>query len=305
MNIIGQDPSIPVEKAGEGGDLRRHGTTLSVLHRTTFHYPFPVTDSVNTLHLEPRIFPFQQTLSAVIRVLPATRLRRFTDLFQNITHHFEVPNAHSRLEVESRIKVRNLPLVIPEQVKQLTLPDYNDASTRERAWQFLQESRWVSKHPDVWKQGVDIIYGIPSVFGQAQAIMEWVHREFRYDPGVTTSGTHLEEAFHLRAGVCQDFTHVMLGLCRTLGIPARYASGYLYNGPRDSLIGAQASHAWCEVYFPGPGWLGFDPTNNTLADERYVKVAVGRDYDDVSPVRGSYYGTGHCQMDVQVLVEKV
>jgi len=304
VNIIGQDPTIPVEGAGGEGGALRHGTKLSILHRTTFHYLSPVTDSVNTLHLEPRLFPFQQTLSAVIRVLPATRLRRFTDLFQNITHHFEIPGPHIRLEIESRIKVRNLPLVIPEPVKQLTPNHYDDASTRERTWQFLQESRWVSKHPDIWKQAVDITHGIPSVFGRTQAIMQWVHQEFRYDPGVTTFDTHLEEAFHLRAGVCQDFTHVMLGLCRTLDIPARYASGYLYNGPRDTLIGAQASHAWCEVYFPGPGWLGFDPTNNTLADERYVKVAVGRDYDDVSPVRGSYYGAGNRQMDVQVLVEK-
>ena len=277
---------------------------LSVLHRTTFHYASPVTDSVNTLHLEPRTFPFQQTNSAVIRVLPATRLRRFTDLFQNITHHFDIPTAHSRLEIESRIKVHNLPLVIPEQAKAATLADYQDASTRERTWQFLHESHWVSKHPDIWRHAVDIIFGKRSVYEQASAIMEWVHREFRYDPGVTTSSTHLEEAFRLRAGVCQDFTHVMLGLCRTVDIPARYASGYLYNGPRDRLIGAQASHAWCEVYFPGAGWIGFDPTNNTLADERYVKIAVGRDYEDVAPVRGSYYGTGHCRLDVQVLVEK-
>ena len=97
----------------------------------------------------------------------------------------------------------------------------------------------------------------------------------------------------------------MLGLCRAVGIPARYASGYLYNGPRDHLVGAQASHAWPEVFFPGIGWIGFDPTNETLADERYIKIAVGRDYDDVAPVRGSYHGSGHCKMSVTVEVEKV
>ncbi len=305
MNSIGPDPAFQASDAVAGNPVGpRRGMKLSVLHRTTFHYFSPVTESVNTLHLEPRTFPFQQTLSAVIRVLPATRLRRFTDLFQNITHHFDIPASHSKLEIESRIKVHNLPLMIPDQAKVVTLAEYNDASTRERTWQYLQESHWVSKHPDVWRQAVDLIYGKKAVYDQALAVMDWVHREFRYDPDVTTSSTHLEEAFHLRAGVCQDFTHVMLGLCRTVGIPARYASGYLYNGPRDSLIGAQASHAWCEVYFPGLGWIGFDPTNNTLADERYVKIAVGRDYEDVAPVRGSYYGTGQCRLDVQVLVEK-
>lgn len=264
----------------------------------------PVTDSVNTLHLEPRTFPFQKTLSAVIRVLPATRLRRFTDLFQNITHHFEIPAQHSKLEIESRIKVHNLPLIIPDQARAATLAEYQDISTREKTWPFLQESHWVSKHPDIWRQAVDVTFGKTTVYDQASALMNWVHSEFRYDTGTTTVTTHLEEAFHQRSGVCQDFTHVLIGLCRSIGVPARYASGYLYNGPRDTLVGAQASHAWCEVYFPGLGWIGFDPTNNTLADERYVKIAVGRDYEDVAPVRGSYFGTGQCRLDVQVLVEK-
>ncbi len=278
---------------------------LSVLHRTTFHYYSQVTDSINTLHLEPRTFPFQKTLSAMIRVLPATRLRRFTDLFQNITHHFEVPSPHGKLEIESRIKVQNLKLVVPDHAKEVTLAQYGDISTREKTWQYLQESRWVSRHPDLWRQAIDIIQGRHTVYEQAMALMGWIYYNFRYDTVATNASTHAEEAFRLRAGVCQDFAHVLLGLCRAVDIPARYASGYLYNGPRDRLVGAQASHAWTEVYFPRLGWIGFDPTNNVLADDRYVKVAVGRDYEDVTPVRGTYFGTGHCQMDVQVLVERI
>lgn len=303
MNSLETNPAQR-DHAADGQAKSSSGTKLAVLHRTTFHYVSPVKESVNTLHLEPRTFPFQKTLSAVIRVLPATRLKRFTDLFQNITHHFEIPSPHLKLEIESRIKVHNLPLVVPDRSREATLADYQDVSTRERTWLYLQESRWVSRHPEIWRHAIDITQGKASVFEQAMAIMDWVYREFRYDPGITTSSTHLEEAFHLKAGVWQDFTHVVLGLCRSVGIPARYASGYLYNGPRDSLVGAQASHAWCEVYFPYLGWIGFDPTNNTLADERYVKIAVGRDYEDVAPVRGSYFGTGECRMDVQVLVEK-
>ena len=278
---------------------------LSVRHRTTFHYASPVTQSTNTLHLEPRTFPYQKTISALIRVIPATRVRKFTDLFQNITHHFELPAAHSRLEIESRIKVHNLPLDVSTASREATLGAYDDPSIRELTWPYLQESHWVSRHPEVWRQALDINSSSSSVFEQAGALMAWIHREFRYEAGVTSASTHLEEAFAMRCGVCQDFTHVMLGLCRSVGIPARYASGYLYNGPRDSLVGAQASHAWSEVYLPGAGWIGFDPTNNTLADERYVKISVGRDYDDVAPVRGSYNGTGHCRMEVQVEVEKL
>lgn len=289
----------------EGSVAPTIGMKLSVCHRTTFNYAGPVSQSVNTLHLEPRTFPYQKTISALIRVMPATRVRRFTDLFQNITHHFELQAAHHRLEIESRIKVHNLPLDISAQSKQATLEALDDPSIRELTWQYLQESRWVSRHPEVWRQAVDLTRPHASIFDQAFTLMSWVHQEFRYQPGSTNVNTHLEDAFAMRCGVCQDFTHVLLGLCRAVGIPARYASGYLYNGPRDSLVGAQASHAWCEVYLPAAGWIGFDPTNNTLADERYVKVAVGRDYEDVTPVRGNYNGTGHCRMEVQVEVTKI
>lgn len=281
------------------------GMKLAVFHRTTFIYQSPVTHSVNTLHLEPRTFPYQKTISALIRVIPATRVRRFTDLFQNITQHFELQGAHSRLEIESRIRVHNLPLDISQASREATSAGYNDPSIREQIWQYLQESRWVSRHPEVWREALDITSGHKSVFDQSLAIMSWIYEKFTYQPGVTTVNTHLEEAIEMRRGVCQDFTHVMLGLCRAVNIPARYASGYLYNGPRDTLVGAQASHAWAEIYIPAAGWIGFDPTNNTLADERYVKVAIGRDYEDVTPVRGNYRGTGHCRMEVQVEVEKI
>jgi len=281
------------------------GMKLSVTHRTSFDYGSPVTHSVNTLHLEPRTFPYQKTLGALIRVIPATRLRRFTDLFQNITHHFELPAAHSRLEIESKIRVHNLPLDIGPVSREATLGGYDDSTIRERIWPYLQESRWVSRHSEVWRQAVDVTGGLSAIYDKAYALMTWIYREFRYVPGATTVSTHLEEAFALRQGVCQDFSHVMLGMCRSIGIPARYASGYLYNGPKDTLVGTQASHAWAEVYLPAAGWIGFDPTNNTLADERYLKIAVGRDYEDVAPVRGSYRGTGHCRLEVQVLVERI
>lgn len=281
------------------------GTRLAVCHRTIFHYEKPVTQSVNTLHLEPRTFPYQKTIGAIVRIMPATRVKRFTDLFQNITHHFELLDPHSQLEIESRIRVHNLPLDISDESREANGEIFTDGSLREQIWPYLQESRWVSRHPEVWRQALDLTRPHTSIYAQAMALMEWIYQEFKYEPGVTNVNTHLEEAFALKRGVCQDFTHVMLGLCRAVGIPARYASGYLYNGPRDTLVGAQASHAWAEIYLPAAGWIGFDPTNNTLADERYVKVAVGRDYDDVTPVRGSYRGTGHCRMEVVVEVEKV
>lgn len=302
MNSSPEEPEVLSSPVPESLSC---GMALSVVHRTVFIYGGPVTDSVNTLHLEPRTFPLQKTLSALVKVLPATRLRRFTDLFQNITHHFELAQAHVKLEVESHIRIRNLPLEISAESRAATLPDYRDSSVRERIWPFLQESHLVSKHVDIWKQAVDLTRDRPTIFDQSLTIMHWIHETFLYDVGSTNSSTHLEEAFALRRGVCQDYAHVMIGLCRSVGIAARYASGYLYNGPRGTLVGAQASHAWCEVYLPGSGWIGFDPTNGTLADARYAKVAVGRDYDDVAPIKGNYRGSSHCQLHVSVEVTKI
>lgn len=281
------------------------GTRLSVMHRTTFHYGAPVFDSVNTVRLEPRTFPYQKTLSSLVRVLPATRMRRFTDLFQNVNHHFELPEPHVKLEIESRIRVHNLPLLISDEGRNAGIDGYSEPSVQERIWPYLQESPRVFRSPDVWRQAVDVTADISSVFQKASAIMDWIHQAFRYEPGSTGVKAHVAESFALKRGVCQDFTHVMLGMCRAIDLPARYASGYLYNGPKDMLVGAQASHAWCEVYLPAAGWIGFDPTNNTLADERYVKIAVGRDYEDVSPVEGSYRGTAHCRLEIKVEVEKL
>ena len=280
------------------------GITLAVRHRTVFRYAGAVRNSVNTLHLEPRDFRFQRKLSAFIKVIPATRLRCFDDLFGNVTHHFELGSAHERLEIESLVKVRNLPLYITDRGYSDGLSYYDDPSIRERCWQYLLESRRVSLPPEIWRQALDLTMAENSVFKKASAIMRWIYVEFTYEPGTTDVETHLEQAFALRKGVCQDFTHVMIGMCRSSGLPARYASGYILTGGGESLVGTQASHAWCEVYLPETGWIGFDPTNAVLADQRYVKIAVGRDYADVAPVQGSYMGGAGCRMEVEVSVER-
>ncbi len=281
------------------------GTKLSVRHRTVFHYAGPVWNSINTLHLEPRTFQFQKTLGAIIKVIPATRLLRFEDLYKNVAHHFELAGDHTKLEIESSVKVHNLPLNISDQGFTSGMEAFGNPEIRENLWHYIQESRWVSTPPEIWRKALDLTLDKAPVYEKAFALMLWIYSEFFYETGITDTNTHVETAFSMKKGVCQDFTHVMLALCRSIGIAARYASGYIYNGPRDSLIGAQASHAWCEVYLPGAGWIGFDPTNCNLADERYIKIAVGRDYDDVAPIRGSYHGSATCKMEVQVIVERL
>lgn len=279
------------------------GPRYRIRHRTRFDYAAPVSQSTNTLHLQPPTFPLQKTLSSLIRVLPATRLTSFHDLHENPTHHFEIPKPHLSLEIDSQLRVENLPLEIPDSDREAGFAGINTPEIRERTWSFLQPSRYVSFPPPLWRQAVDLTKGVDSILDQAMTISSWVHDHFTYQPDSTHVHTHLEEVYETRAGVCQDFTHVLIGLCRAAAIPARYASGYLYNGPRDRLIGSQASHAWAEIYLPLSGWVGLDPTNATIADERYIKVAVGRDYDDVAPIKGSYAGTAQARMQVDVHVE--
>lgn len=271
-----------------------------VRHRTAFHYAAPVNKSANTLHLHPPTFPLQKTLSCFIRVLPATRLRCFRDLYDNITHHFEISSAHQRLEVESTLRVQNLPLSLTEADETATLDNYSATGDGDTLWPFLQPTSYVPFRPEIWRQSLDLTSDMKTVLAKARSIMSWIHESFTYDAHSTVVSSKLDEILTLKAGVCQDFTHVMLGFCRSIGIPARYASGYLYSGPLDTLVGAQASHAWVEIFLPESGWIGLDPTNNTLADERFIKVAVGRDYDDVAPVKGQYSGTASCRMEVDV-----
>ena len=146
---------------------------------------------------------------------------------------------------------------------------------RERCGQYLLESRWVSLLPEISKQALNLKMGENAAFEKATAITRWIYTEFTYEPGMTDVKTHLEQAFSLRKGVCQDFTHVMIGMCRFIGLPARYASSYILSGGGESLVGSQASHAWCEIYLTDSGWIGFDPTNAVLADQRYIKLRWG------------------------------
>ena len=279
------------------------GTRFSVKHRTEFHYSNWITGNSNTLHLEPRDFLFQKTLGSVVKVFPPTRLLRFSDLFRNVAHVYEIKSQHRRMVVESDIRVQNLPLIVPNDGYSGGMEFYKSSQNTEHFREFLQESRWVSIPPEVWRQAIDLTQEKLPVFEKAAAIMRWIFAEFSYQPGVTDAETHLEAVFFQRKGVCQDFAHVMLGMCRAVGIPARYASGYIYTGGKDTLVGDQASHAWCEVFLPETGWIGFDPTNAVLADDRYIKVAIGRDYGDVAPIQGSFRGKAECTMTVTVQVK--
>ena len=171
------------------------------------------------------------------------------------------------------------------------------AALREgRAFDFLQDSRFVELSPQAWRLAVDATAGLTDTWQATLAIMRFVHRYLTYLPNATTVHTHMRDVLDERSGVCQDFAHVMIGMCRVLKIPALYVSGYL------ATEKASATHAWVEVFIPGVGWRGLDPTHSRQPDETYVKIAVGRDYADVPPVTGAYKGTLERKMEVAVSI---
>ena len=279
---------------------------LQVFHRTRFKYEAPVRESFNEARLQPVTTDAQVCQSFILKVLPTAKLSHYLDFHFNYVHLFEITQPHSELVVEATSTVSTGAAAGPDATATpAPLDRIGECVRLERCYDFLQSSTYVGVGADLWRVALDATEGQTDAWQAAQAIMRYIYREFRYQPLSTNVHTHMSEALKTRTGVCQDFAHVMLGLCRALKIPARYVSGYLYNGPADQLKGAQASHAWVEIFLPTHGWCGLDPTNNRRADEHYVKVAVGRDYADVSPLKGTYRGSGRRHLTVDVLVTRL
>jgi transglutaminase-like putative cysteine protease len=207
--------------------------------------------------------------------------------------------------IESTARVQTKSIAIPIDATPAPLERVAECQRMERCFDFLQESTHIERSPEVWRHALDVTVGQTDMWQAAQAMMRHIHQEFAYTPNVTTVHTHARDVLRDRRGVCQDLAHVMIAMCRALGIPALYVSGYLFDTTRDRLIGTQASHAWCEVFLLGIGWRGLDPTNNQQVDERYIKLAVGADYADVPPVRGLYKGTTERRMEVEVHLERL
>jgi len=281
---------------------------LRVYHRTRYVYRLPVTDSHNEVRLRPATEDAKRLSFFILKVSPPRRLRHFRDEHFNYVQWFEIPEPHHELVIEATSHIHTSSQYV-DGVRPLgvTFEDIQACDQVDMLRPFIKSSKYVVVDPEIWRLALDVRDERKDVFETAVAIMNFIYKEWTYAPNTTSSSTHMSEVLHLRRGVCQDFAHIMIGLCRALEIPARYVSGYIYNGPTAELRGAQASHAWCEVWLPNLGWFGLDPTNNTLSDERYVKIATGCDYDDAAPIRGSFNGPAGAttHLEVSVAVEKL
>ena len=277
---------------------------LRVVHRTSFVYAGEAKESFNELRLRPAETEFQRCLAFDLRISPAAEARDYGDFHGNTVHYFEVPEPHERLCITAISRVETVPTGQRPATPMVSAEQLATSPEREMMAEFATDSPYVPLDVELWREAQDILAeGRGDVWGDVRRLGEHVHRTFTYQPGSTGVSTRAPDALRLRAGVCQDFAHVHLGLCRTLGIPARYVSGYFLNPARRPGEN-EASHAWIEAWLPGTGWLAYDPTHARVADDRYITLAVGRDYADIRPVSGTYRGAPTRALRVDVCVRE-
>jgi transglutaminase-like putative cysteine protease len=290
-----------------------------VLHETRYDYGSPVSLAQQQLHLSPRILDEQRIEEQRIDIKPLPAWRRDgQDAFGNPVSWIAFDAPHQALLIRSQMTVTvlsHLPSAeeIAGSLAWEALRDRlaYDSSAPEaedlEAVRFLFESPHVRVKHELAAYAADCFApGTPVLVG-ARALMAKIFREFTFDPEATTVSTPVLEVLANKRGVCQDFAHLMIACLRALGLAARYVSGYLLTRPppgKPRLVGADASHAWVAVYAPGVegGWVDFDPTNNLLPDTEHITVAFGRDFSDISPLRGIILGGGGAEPDVGVTV---
>ncbi len=284
-----------------------------ISHRTTYKYKYPVSVGNHVACLHPRSLPHHKVTRSELRIrpTPATRTER-VDYFGNLLCFFTVQEPHRELVVEASSEVivdgdvTRWPQQSPSwEEAARSLP--NDLSPAAiEAYQFGFESPRIRVRPEFAAYALESFTpGRPLAEGLLDLTAR-IHKDFRFDAKVTNVRTPTEEVFRKRRGVCQDFSHLQIACLRSLNLAARYVSGYLRTYPppgKPRLVGADASHAWVSVYCPGAGWLDTDPTNNLVPSNGHVTLAWGRDYGDVSPLRGLILGGGAHTLKVAVDME--
>ena len=284
-----------------------------VRHRTTYRYLQDVSHSWHLAHLNLRNTPFQTVHSGAITLSleTASRVAR-QDYFHNPCELFSIDQPHNHLEVLAESRVTVVPALerisrdsLPWERVRALLENPPDEEARD-AVQFQFDSLLTRFHSDIAAYGGASFPPHRPLLAGAIELMNRIHKDFRYETGVTDVTTPVDKVFEMRAGVCQDLAHVGIAAMRAVGLPARYVSGYLLTEPppgRPRLLGADASHAWFSVWAPPFGWVDLDPTNNLIVGESHVTASWGRDYSDVAPVAGIIMG-GHDHM-VEVGVDVI
>lgn len=288
----------------------------SLTHRTHYVYEGAVTVSHHLARLAPRFLPGQRCPWHVLEINPEPVGRSLhNDVYGNITTYFECEGSHGELIVTARSLVEVMPTAPPVAAATPAWETVRDAAGGERLNLSTEAGAFRFPSPMVPLGEEFSEYAKPDfppgrpILEAATALMNRIFKEFEFDPKATDVATPVADVLENKAGVCQDFAHLMLACLRSLGLPARYVSGYLETIPppgQKRMIGADASHAWVSIFCGEEiGWVDADPTNNILPSERHITIAWGRDFSDVSPLRGVTLGAGGQSLKVEVDVEPV
>ena len=279
----------------------------SIRHVTRFRYSSPIRESVMELRMQPRSEGPQMLRSFQIATNPRAQLYAYTDYLGNAVYHFNVLRDHDELRIEAAaaVEIAAIP-ALPPAADDLEWGRYNAFNLSDDQFDLLEPSTFARMTPAL--RGFIAAHGLEKPAGDPltalKSLSTAIHDAFEYQSGITDASSPIEVALKAGRGVCQDFAHIMIAIARSWGIPARYASGYLYHrGSRQDRSADNATHAWVEAYLPSLGWIGIDPTNDILAGERHIRAAVGRDYADVPPTRGTYKGGAESELAISVAVE--
>jgi transglutaminase-like putative cysteine protease len=271
-------------------------------HVTKYTYPEPVRDSANQIMLYPIKDENQEVQSQRLTITGEPFVEQFRDYYGNEAGSFMNIAPHTELRIDSNIAVITKPIKLPtdEIAIELQWDHLIQIKNIVPFIDFLKQENFIAL-PEVKQIADSGFYKSVSVFVAVQQLNNYVYENFKYIKGITSVETTLDEIWKLRAGVCQDFAHMLLVMLRLLNIPARYVSGYVC-AHDNNLRGEGATHAWVEAYIPFYGWMGLDPTNNCVVNDGHVRLAIGRNFSDCSPVKGTYKGTAKQTLEVGVSV---
>ena len=277
----------------------------TVRHVTRFTYESAITESVMEVRMQPRSDAMQRCLHFSLTTTPASRVMMYQDSDGNIVHHFNIPARHARMAVTAEALVEcEQPESLPDEIGPAAWRELNAIAGSGEALDYLAASTFTQPTAllDAFSKEAGIERGSDPLVTLRRLMTEMSSR-FEYRLSSTRVDSPIDDALQSRKGVCQDFAHIFIALARRLGIPTRYVSGYLFHDPsRTDRSGEGATHAWVESLIPGIGWVGLDPTNDLVAGERHIRVAIGRDYADVPPTRGVYKGVSNVKSELAVSV---
>ena len=288
-------------------------TRYSVAHRTYYAYTEGVLLCHNELRLQPPAFSFQHVARTQIEIQPNPAIRsERTDIFGNRVTYFSIQENHRELDITANNELEIERREYPEPSSTRPWEEARRRVGDPVAGHDLERHPYILDSPYVMRSQALADFALPSfpagrpVLEALLELMTRIYTEFRYVPGATTLHTPLSKILREKKGVCQDFTHIAIGALRSLNLPARYVSGYIETRPAEgALVGADASHAWFSVFVPELGWVDFDPTNNHMPRDQHIVLAVGRDYGDVTPIKGVSMGGGKQTLKVSVSVQRL